>query len=301
MRDAIERVFPQLEQANPGEVPKRWRIRADAISNLIGFSLDELAAMKVAVDVLRRDNLTEFAARLDGLTVKLNALIRPEAARRLAPDLEILTEAEGTALRPGPRQRTAPDVFADLRYAVIACRKVILHYRARGTGTLSRQRVCPYGFLYGSRHHLVAFNTNARARDYRLFNLTNIERVERTDEGFERRKDFSLQSFAERSFGAFQEEPFDVVWRFSLQAAADAREFLFHPTQTMETEPDGSLLVRFRAGGALEMCWHLFTWGSEVEVIRPKRLQSMLLDLARAQLRNRKPARGKAAGGRTAE
>jgi predicted DNA-binding transcriptional regulator YafY len=107
MRDAIQRVFPQLEQANPGEVPKRWRIRAGAMSNLIGFSLDELAAMRVAIDVLRRDNLSEFAARLDGLAVKLNALIRPEAARRLAPDLEILAEAEGTALRPGPRQRIA--------------------------------------------------------------------------------------------------------------------------------------------------------------------------------------------------
>jgi len=62
-----------------------------------------------------------------------------------------------------------------------------------------------------------------------------------------------LQTFAERSFGVFQEEPFDVVWRFSPTAAADARQFLFHPTQTMEDQPDGSLIVRFRAGGALEM------------------------------------------------
>ncbi len=27
MRDAIERVFPQMKQANPRELPKRWRIR----------------------------------------------------------------------------------------------------------------------------------------------------------------------------------------------------------------------------------------------------------------------------------
>ena len=69
----------------------------------------------------------------------------------------------------------------------------------------------------------------------------------------------------------FQEEPFDVVWRFSPKAAPDARQFLFHPTQTMESQPDGSLIVRFRAGGALEMSWHLFTWGDEVEVLKPKR------------------------------
>lgn len=34
--------------------------------------------------------------------------------------------------------------------------------------------------------------------------------------------------------------------------------------------PDDSLLVRFRAGGALEMSWHLYTWGDAVEVIEPK-------------------------------
>ena len=32
----------------------------------------------------------------------------------------------------------------------------------------------------------------------------------------------------------FQEEPVDVVWKFTPKAAPDAREFLFHPTQTME-------------------------------------------------------------------
>jgi hypothetical protein len=39
MRDAIERVFPQLEQANPGELPKRWRIRPDVISNLLRLKM----------------------------------------------------------------------------------------------------------------------------------------------------------------------------------------------------------------------------------------------------------------------
>jgi predicted DNA-binding transcriptional regulator YafY len=276
MRDAIERVFPQLEQANPGEVPKRWRIRAGMLGSMIGFSAAELAALSTAAQVARRDNLAEVAVRLDTLAAKLKALIHPAAARRIGPDLEILTEAEGIALRPGPRQNIPAELLADLRHAVIACRKVRLHYRARGTGRLSRQLVCPYGFLYGNRHYLVAYSLSDRARDYRLFALANIEKAEITDASFERRKDFSLQKFAERSFGVFQEESFDVVWRFSPKATPDARQFLFHPTQVLEDQPDGSLIVRFRAGGALEMCWHLLTWGGEVEVVEPKGLKRIL-------------------------
>jgi predicted DNA-binding transcriptional regulator YafY len=37
-----------------------------------------------------------------------------------------------------------------------------------------------------------------------------------------------------------------------------------------------SLLVSFRAGGALEMVWHLFTWGDQVKILKPKRLGAML-------------------------
>lgn len=102
---------------------------------------------------------------------------------------------------------------------------------------------------------MVAYSISSKARDYRLFSLANIGKVEVADSPFQRRKEFLLRAFAERSFGVFQEEPFNVVWRFSSKAAADARQFLFHPTQTSEDEPDGSLIVRFRAGGTLEMCW----------------------------------------------
>jgi predicted DNA-binding transcriptional regulator YafY len=120
------------------------------------------------------------------------------------------------------------------------------------------------------------YSMSNQVRDYRLFSLANIEQAEITESSFQRRKSFSLRAFAERSFGAFQEEPFDVVWRFSARAAADARQFLFHPTQTFEDQPDGSLIVRFRAGGALEMCWHLFTWGEDVEILKPQRLRTMM-------------------------
>jgi predicted DNA-binding transcriptional regulator YafY len=275
MRDAIERVFPQMEQANPGELPKRWRIRAGALGGMVGFSAEELAALATAADLARREGLSDVSARLESLSAKLKSLIHPQAARRIGPDREALTEAEGLALRPGPRQTIPTEVLAALRHAIIACRKVRLHYRARGTGRLSRQLVCPYGFLYGNRHYLVAYSLSDRARDYRLFSLANIEKVQVTESAFRRSEDFSLQTFAERSFGVFQEEPFDVVWRFSPKAAPDARQFMFHPTQTLEDQPDGSLLVRFRAGGALEMSWHLFTWGSEVAVEKPERLNDM--------------------------
>ena len=51
-------------------------------------------------------------------------------------------------------------------------------------------------------------------------------------------------------------------------------------TSRLEREADGGLIVRFRAGGVQEMCWHLFTWGTGVRVVGPDCLQSTMIDIA---------------------
>jgi len=275
-RDAIERTFPQFEQANPGERPKRWRLPSGTLSRVIAFRPEEITGLQSAADLLRRENLDEQAATIDDVTAKLKSLIPERDSARIEPDLEALLEAEGLAMRPGHRPNIHPEVLENLREAIKACLKTRLHYRSRETGELSRQLVCPYGFLYGNRHYLVAYSLNPQVRRYRLFSLSNIERVEVTEWPYERREDFSLKDYAENSFGVFQEEPFDVVWRFMPEVAADAREFRFHPTQIIDEEADGSVIVRFRAGGELEMCWHLMTWGDAVEVIIPASLRKRL-------------------------
>jgi predicted DNA-binding transcriptional regulator YafY len=89
--------------------------------------------------------------------------------------VELLLEAEGLAMRPGPRPKLDLEIISTLRQGILASRKVRLHYRARGTGLQSKQLVCPYGFLYGNRPYLVAYSMNRAIRDYRLFSLANIE------------------------------------------------------------------------------------------------------------------------------
>jgi len=280
LRDAIERVFPQFEQANLGALPKRWRIRAGTINGLVAFSAGELAALQGASALLRRENMHAQADDAASALSKLRALMKPAALAKIDPDLEALTEAEGLAMRPGPRPKIDAEIVSALRAAILGCHKVRIHYRYRGSGKRGFETVRPYGFLYGNRNYLVAWSESDWARDFRSYALSNIERVEPLDKSFTRQRGFSLQKYAEQSFGVYQEKPFDVVWKFSPNAAADAKEFLFHPTQRMEEQKDGSLIVRFRAGGLQEMAWHLVTWGEDVEVMRPPRLRELIVPKA---------------------
>ena len=274
MRDAIMRVFPQVDELLSDDRRKRWRIPGNVVNNLVSFTANELADVEAAVLLLKRENMNDAAANLQDLSTKLRAIMDSNVARRVEPDLEALLEAEGLAMRPGPRPRISSLVLEDLRGAIKACEKVRIRHRNRVTNRLRSRTVHPYGFLYGNRHYLVAFDE--KAADIRKFTLPNVEEVHPTGEYFDRDPEFSLEIYAEASFGVYNEEPSDVVWRFKKEVAPDVKQYLFHPNQTMFEEANGTIKVSFRAGGRLEMAWHLYQWGDNVEVIEPASLRNMV-------------------------
>ena len=282
MRDSVLRIFPQADEVSTDERTKRWRIPFGTMDKLIGCTADELGDLETAISVLKRENMTDQASSLENLKAKLTALMNPDIARRVAPDLEALLEAENLAMRPGPKPRTRPFVLSELRDAIKACRVCTLRQQTRATGKVNQRTVYPYGFLYGHRHYLIAYVPRATGRKYRMFSLPNIISVKPTNDFFERDPSFSLDNFAQQSFGVYQEDPVDVVWKFSPAAASNARDFIFHPDQSQESLKDGSLIVRFHAGGMLEMCWHLYCWGDQVEVLEPKQLADMCADNSKA-------------------
>ena len=111
--------------------------------------------------------------------------------------------------------------------------------------------------------------------NYRLDRMSEVRVTEATGT---RPAAFNLDAYAARSFGVFQEEPHDVVLRFIPEVADEVAAFQFHPTQKITREPDGSTIVRFRAGGLREMAWHLFTWGDAVSIMAPEELKKLMLD-----------------------
>ena len=277
MRDAVLRMFPETEVRADAERRKRWRIPGSIAHALVRWEAPELAALEAAIEASARDGLPDHAVALRGLRDKIVALIRDDARSRIAPDLEVLCEGQGHVMRPGPRPTVAPEALERLRWAILACRRVVLEYTPRGTATRAPSVVHPYGFLSGVGQYLVAFSE--RACEVHLYRLSRIASVEILEGDFECDPGFDLRHFAENSFGVFQEDPVDVAWRFDPELAADAAEFEFHPTQKTVWLEDGSLLVRFRAGGLLEMAWHLFRWGPGVEIIEPDVLREKLVTL----------------------
>ena len=283
MRDAVQEAFGVLDLVDRGDSKRHWRLRSDALRRLVALSADELAELGSAAETLERTGFEARAAALRELDTKLRATLHTEGLERIEADIEALVQAEGLAMRPGPRPRLDKELLTLLREAITTCRVVEVRYLARSTGRRSRQRIEPYGLLYGNRTFLVG-RTDWTA-DMRLWRLANMSEAQVTGAAFSRDPDFDLEAYARRSFGTFQEEPADVELRFADGAARDAAAFLFHPDQSVENNADGTLTVRFTAGGIDEMCWHLVTWGDSVTIEKPthlrQRLAAMCAELAR--------------------
>lgn len=257
---------------------KRWRLRSAALRDLMTIAPEELAALDLALETLRRDSLTIEHANLRALREKVLALVPRSKIAKLETDHEALLEAQGLAARPGPRQRIDREVAAAISEAIKACRILEVHYRGRSDQEGRVRLLAPYGLLTGLRRYLVARDEEDLSAPPKLFVVENVETALVTHRSFERDSTFSLQTFANRAFGVYQNDAEfgDVVWRFSPKAAAHARTFEFHPLQSVEDEPDGSLSVRFAAAGHIEMAWHLYIWGNDVEVLQPEALRKLV-------------------------
>jgi predicted DNA-binding transcriptional regulator YafY len=274
MRDAVLRAFPNSSEVQTDERTKRWRLNSGAAQAFAGVTSDDLASIEVAATAMQTANLPVHAQSLRSVASKMRNLIEGASLNQIEPDLEALTEAEGLAHRAGPKPHIPQAIFDALRTAIKSCRKVSFEYTARTGKSASRRTVSPLGFLYGHRHYLVALQDGVAQPKF--FSLPTIGKLRMEQDSFVRDPNFSLRDFLSQSFGVFEEQPVDVVWRFSPMAAPLARTFVFHHSQSIRDEADGSLLVRFRAGGMLEMAWHLMSWGDQVEVVEPKALRDLM-------------------------
>lgn len=277
LRDTVERTFGALEQVPSNDGRRHWRIRSRDLRRLISISTEDFSTLSLSVAALERAGLGEHAKNLSALTKKLQAIHDSENLDQIESDLELLVQVEGLAMRPGPRERVDTELLELLRESILRCNLVEFHYSSRWSGRQRRYQVKTYGLLYGNRAYLVAQGDQDAAPH--LWRLANISDAKLLDVKFERDREFDLTEFAQRSFGSYQEEPIDVVLRFDSEAAPDASTFLFHASQSVEQHDDGTITVRFKAGGLDEICWHLVTWGEHVVVESPLNLRKRMSEM----------------------
>lgn len=280
-RDALRRLFPHMEEEQREN--RRYHFLPSGIDRLFNVpTADELTELTLARTALEHTGADGRAALLRSLAGKVAAMVPGGKWTTIAPDLEALVAAEGYAVQAGPRPVDNSETLATIREALKACEALSLCYKSASNPQGRRRRVSPWGLLYGRAYYLIGPEDGwDKPVPWRLDRISDA-RLDgaRTDPP----AGWTITDYAADSFGIFHEPPSDIVLRFLPDAAPTADRFLFHPRQTKEWQADGSLIVRFTAGGLLELARHLFTWSTTVEVLGPERLREQLTTMLRDAL-----------------
>jgi predicted DNA-binding transcriptional regulator YafY len=85
----------------------------------------------------------------------------------------------------------------------------------------------------------------------------------------------------EEAFGIVAEPAMEVKVRFSPRMAHAIKDRIWHASQQVTEEPDGSLLLSFRAGGRMEILSWLLSYGPHAELLSPLDLREELARMVR--------------------
>lgn len=91
--------------------------------------------------------------------------------------------------------------------------------------------------------------------------------------------DFDLKGYFGNAWGVYRgSESYQVLVRFSREAADLVTETTWHSTQEVQRHDDGEVTLSFVVDGLNEVVHWLLGWSGRVTVVRPQELRSMLLD-----------------------
>ncbi|HEY7522591.1 MAG TPA: WYL domain-containing protein [Candidatus Limnocylindrales bacterium] len=108
----------------------------------------------------------------------------------------------------------------------------------------------------------------------RTFKIERIRAVTVTDRRFVPPEPGALQASLRAAWDIIaDQEPLQVELRFAPSVAARVREAMWHPTQAVAEEADGSLRWTATVAGSVEIRLWILSWGDEVEVLGPPELR----------------------------
>lgn len=257
----------------------RWGLEGSAFLPPLALTLHEATTLFLAARVLAKTS-DEHDSELIGAFVKLAQVLPPVLAEHI--------QATALAFSETPRNERFTRVFRILAEAWAGRRVVEIEYGAGvydpGRGP-RRTRVRPWAIEPSALTHalyLIGFDESRDAR--RTFKVERILSASLTPETFEPDPGATSAVDMLRAWDVIaDEEPVDVVVRFSPAVAKRAAETRWHPSQQLEEQPDGSLVWRGRVAGSREIRIWILGWGADAEVLEPADLRDeVAAELGRA-------------------
>lgn len=180
----------------------------------------------------------------------------------------------------------ATDVYDRMRTAIATRRSLECTYEtpSEGPGTEPKDPepflFQPYALLFSVRAWY-ALGYHAGRDAVRCLKLSRFVRVTPTGRAYDIPPDFSVEKHLGNAWRLIPgKTEHDIVLRFAPPIAETVSDTLWHPTQSVEHNADGSITMRFRVSGLDEIVWWVLSMGPSCRVIEPPELAERVRTLA---------------------
>jgi predicted DNA-binding transcriptional regulator YafY len=262
--------FPIFDEQAEGR--KVWRLVEGYRQRVTqSFSLAELAALYFGKNLISFLAGAPFAQDLESAFEKIKEALPVRSLPYLAR-----IQALFAVLPDAPKDYSGKrDVVAALIDATLHQRRAVLEYYSLSSRQRKRYTLDPYRVVY---YHGGLY-LYARVEEYgevRTFAVERIQRIDVLDSEFEMPADFDLSEYARGGFGIAGGEPEDVEILFDREAAGYVGERLWHESQSLESRPDGSVVLRLQVTPNRELRTWIKGFLPHARVLKPEGLRDRI-------------------------
>ena len=162
--------------------------------------------------------------------------------------------------------------------------KVWLRYYSASSDKINERYVDPYHLRYHQGAWYLIGYCNMR-KAIRVFALDRILGLKNTDESFILPDDFVLEDYLSSALGIETgKETQEVCIQFDRHQARWIRERRWHHTQMIESQDDGSIILRMTVSGLGEVKRWVLGFGGHAEVLYPEKLREEIVKEAESIL-----------------
>ena len=243
----------------------------------IPLEMTEIMALSLACEHLEAFRGTIFSESMKSAFDKVRSMLSPEAHNFLQ-GLSKSFRVGFAGKKDYNKHRATVDL---IQKALIERTTVAIQY-ASSKGEVTSRKIDPYHVWFmGGTIYIVA-RCHHRG-EVRLFVLDRIEKAKLTADTFEIPSDFCMDEFTKGRFRVMDGDPVEIRIRFTKNLAQYVKERIWHPTQSISDESDGSIVLTMTVEGMAEVKSWVLSFGANAEVLSPKKFRTeMAGELSRA-------------------
>jgi predicted DNA-binding transcriptional regulator YafY len=149
---------------------------------------------------------------------------------------------------------------------------VEIRYHTMHSDKTTVRKVDPYKMWYFDDTFFLIGRCH-RNDEVRMFVVDRIKRLKLLEETFRVPEDFSVEDYMKDSFGVIHGKKGKVVVQFDKEVAGYIKERIWHPSQKIKQNKDGSITATFTVSGTNEIKYWLLSYGQHAKVKEPQSLR----------------------------